>query len=160
RRPRWHRGRQRRGYPLPGRRVHPGHRVGDFGGPRRGDHGHRRRLVRAGRIHRSDDETPGPARAADRIGGKLHSLRQAGIGIATQDGVDTSEGFPINVRTTDTTIAMASSSKKEPPLLTGVAFRDANGDGRYEPGEGLGGVTIAISRGPTTTTMEAGGYSI
>lgn len=50
--------------------------------------------------------------------------------------------------------------KDSNPYLTGSAFRDANGNGKYDIGEGLGGVTINVAGGPTMSTYEAGGYSI
>jgi Ca2+-binding RTX toxin-like protein len=48
-------------------------------------------------------------------------------------------------------------------FLTGVAFKDANGDRFYTPGEGLSGVSIAArlvgaSTSTTTSTATAGGY--
>ena len=89
------------------------------------------------------------------IGGQFHADRQVGIGIASQD--TTSGGFIY--RQTDTTIDMASTSNSN-PFLTGVVFNDTSGNGEYEPGEGLGGVTITVSNVGTTTTLEAGGYSI
>ena len=45
----------------------------------------------------------------------------------------------------------------------GVAFADADGDGFYDAGEGLGGLTITIANQAltyTTTTMSAGGYQV
>jgi uncharacterized protein YkwD len=50
------------------------------------------------------------------------------------------------------------------PMLTGVAFQDRNGDGRYGLGEGRGAVRVTV-RGPTgqawtTSTAPAGGYAI
>lgn len=45
----------------------------------------------------------------------------------------------------------------------GVAFTDADGDGFYDAGEGLGGLTITIANGVNTytaTTMTAGGYQV
>lgn len=46
-------------------------------------------------------------------------------------------------------------------MLVGVIYRDLNGDGRYEAGEGVGGASVRIC-GPngtfTTTSMTAGGY--
>ena len=39
-------------------------------------------------------------------------------------------------------------------------FDDTTGNGEYEPGEGLSGVTITVSNVGTTTTLDAGGYSI
>jgi serralysin len=50
-------------------------------------------------------------------------------------------------------------------LLTGVAFDDTDGDRFYDPGEGLGGITVTITTTDgavigSTTTMDAGGYDI
>jgi hypothetical protein len=69
----------------------------------------------------------------------------------------TSGGFAY--RQTDTTIDLASTSDSN-PFLTGVVFNDTAGNGEYEPGEGLSGVTIAVSGVGSTTTLDAGGYSI
>lgn len=51
------------------------------------------------------------------------------------------------------------------PILTGVAYNDANKNNFYDPGEGLGNVTITATRTSdnavfTTTTWDAGGYSL
>jgi hypothetical protein len=89
------------------------------------------------------------------IGGQLHSDRQVGIGIASQD--TTSNGFI--TRQIDTTIDMAATSSPT-PFLTGVVFNDTSGNGEYVPGEGLGGVTITVSNVGTITTLDSGGYSI
>jgi Ca2+-binding RTX toxin-like protein len=48
-------------------------------------------------------------------------------------------------------------------LLTGVAFADRDADGRYDPGEGLEGLTVAAVSGGAryaTTTKPAGGYDL
>jgi Ca2+-binding RTX toxin-like protein len=49
-------------------------------------------------------------------------------------------------------------------FLTGVAFDDKDGDRFYDPGEGLGGLTVtAVSSAGaryTATTMDAGGYDL
>ncbi len=89
------------------------------------------------------------------IGGQLHADRQVGIGIASQD--TTSSGFLY--RQTDTTIDIAGTSNSN-TFLTGVVFDDTAGNGEYEPGEGLSGVTISVSNVGTTTTLDAGGYSL
>jgi hypothetical protein len=44
-------------------------------------------------------------------------------------------------------------------FLTGVVFNDANGNGKYDIGEGLGGVTITVAGGGATTSFGSGGYS-
>jgi hypothetical protein len=41
-----------------------------------------------------------------------------------------------------------------------VVFHDATGNGEYQPGEGLAGVTITVAGVGSTTTMDAGGYAI
>jgi len=49
------------------------------------------------------------------------------------------------------------------PFLLGSVFKDANGDGFYNPGEGLAGINLTIHRigGTfTTTTTAAGAYQI
>ncbi len=45
-------------------------------------------------------------------------------------------------------------------FLTGVAFSDFNSNGRYDLGEGLGGVTITVGGAGTITTFDTGGYSM
>ncbi|MGP0068459.1 MAG: hypothetical protein ACLQGP_33280 [Isosphaeraceae bacterium] len=89
------------------------------------------------------------------IGGQLQDDRQIGIGIASQD--TTSGGF--DFRQTDTTIDIAATTDTN-PFITGVVYDDTSGNGEYEPGEGLGGVTISVSNVETTTTLDAGGYSL
>jgi uncharacterized protein YkwD len=44
-------------------------------------------------------------------------------------------------------------------FLTGVAYRDSNGNGGMDIGEGLGGVTITVD-GRATTTTPAGGWAM
>ena len=46
-------------------------------------------------------------------------------------------------------------------FITGVAYRDANSNGAYDPGEGLAGITITTDRGAWyAVTSASGGYSI
>ena len=55
----------------------------------------------------------------------------------------------------------AHTSRQGPDqkFLTGVIFHDANGNSRYEAGEGLGGVTVGAG-GSTTVTNEQGGWAL
>jgi uncharacterized protein YkwD/N-acetylneuraminic acid mutarotase len=46
------------------------------------------------------------------------------------------------------------------PFLTGVVYADANGDGHYEAGEGLAGVTITVAGVGAFPAWDTGGYSI
>jgi hypothetical protein len=50
-------------------------------------------------------------------------------------------------------------------FLTGVAYTDANGNNFYDPGEGLGNITVTATRAGdgaqfSTTTWAAGGYTL
>lgn len=45
-------------------------------------------------------------------------------------------------------------------FLTGVAIEDADGDLFYTPGEGRGGVSLAVDGGPQATSTAAGGYGL
>jgi serralysin len=89
------------------------------------------------------------------IGGGLHAMRQAGVGLASQD---TPSGSYVD-RQTDTTIDIASTASTH-PFLTGVVFSDVANNGEYEPGGGLAGVTITVANQGSTTTLDAGGYSM
>jgi hypothetical protein len=89
------------------------------------------------------------------IGGLDQTMRQVGIGIASQD----SPSGPFTYRQSDTTIDLAATTSTG-PYLTGVVFNDNAGNGEYQPGEGLSGVTISVNGVGSTTTMDAGGYAI
>lgn len=74
---------------------------------------------------------------------------QVGIGI-----VQNTAGPLTNYYTID-----SAAGFDQRPLITGVVFRDANGNGKYDVGEGLGGVTITVAGVGTVTTFDSGGYS-
>lgn len=47
------------------------------------------------------------------------------------------------------------------PFVTGVVYRDLNGNGLYDPDEGMGGVTVNVSNtNYYAVTASAGGYSV
>jgi hypothetical protein len=75
---------------------------------------------------------------------------QVGVGIV-QNGT----GPLSNYYTIDTASAPNSTS-----YLTGVVMHDDNGNGHYDIGEGMGGVTISIAGVGSTTTFDSGGYSL
>ena len=46
-------------------------------------------------------------------------------------------------------------------MLTGVVYDDANGNGQYDPGEGVAGVTVSMDGGAYyAVTSASGGYSL
>jgi hypothetical protein len=47
------------------------------------------------------------------------------------------------------------------PFVTGVVYRDLNSNGFYDPGEGVGGVTVTVSNSNSyAVTANSGGYSV
>jgi hypothetical protein len=46
------------------------------------------------------------------------------------------------------------------PIVTGCVFRDANGNGKYDVGEGLSGVTITVNGQQSVQDFDSGGYTI
>ncbi len=47
------------------------------------------------------------------------------------------------------------------PFITGVVYQDRNGNGRYDAGEGIGGVTVNVANGLYyAVTAASGGYSV
>ena len=47
------------------------------------------------------------------------------------------------------------------PFVTGVVYRDLNSNGFYDPGEGMGGVTVAVANVSSfAITAASGGYSV
>ncbi len=75
--------------------------------------------------------------------------REIGVGYATE--ADSTYGHYWTVHI----------ARQEPPgiFLTGVVYDDRNGNGRYDAGEGLPGVTVQAD-GLAATTNDAGGYSL
>jgi hypothetical protein len=79
----------------------------------------------------------------------FQNQNQVGIGIV-QDG----SGAYRNYYTIDT-----AASNDPRPILTGVVYNDANHNGRYDVGEGVGGVTVSVFGVGAVTTWDSGGYS-
>lgn len=83
-------------------------------------------------------------------GSTYRSHRDAGVGVV-QNGTGPRDDY----YTVDT--AYTTDTR---PYLTGVVYRDTNGNGKYDAGEGIGGATVTTSGGQTTTTWATGGYSL
>lgn len=55
----------------------------------------------------------------------------------------------------------AGSPEMAGPFVTGVAYRDSNGNSQYDPGEGKPGIRLSIEGGPfETITTSSGGYAL
>lgn len=75
---------------------------------------------------------------------------QVGIGVVLGGS-----GYYSNYYTIDT--AAPSTNK---PFITGVVYNDLNKNGKYDIGEGLGGVTVTVQGVGSVTTYASGGYQI
>ena len=84
----------------------------------------------------------------------IHSSAYHEIGIGIVAGVNGSVG-PLSV-TED-----FASSPSATPFITGVAYYDLNGNGFYDSGEGLGGITVTVTGlAIGAVTAVSGGYSV
>jgi hypothetical protein len=73
-----------------------------------------------------------------------------GIGIVLNGGGPLQDYYTIDT----------ASSPDTRPYVTGVVFHDANGNGRYDAGEGLAGVTITVAGVGSVQDFATGGYSL
>jgi uncharacterized protein YkwD len=79
----------------------------------------------------------------------FQNQNQVGIGI-----VQAGTGPLTDYYTIDTASTFSGG-----PILTGVVMTDFNGNGKYDIGEGMGGVTITVAGVGSITTWDSGGYS-
>ncbi|MGF1577975.1 MAG: CAP domain-containing protein [Gemmataceae bacterium] len=78
------------------------------------------------------------------------SLDQVGVGI-----VEGGSGPYVNYFTIDTATSRYAGS-----FLTGVVYNDANGNGKYDAGEGVDNVSVEVSGVGTYDAYSTGGYSV
>ncbi len=86
------------------------------------------------------------------------------VGLGVRSGVFTvtndTTGLIVNYNAVMTTQNFARSASTPGPLVLGVVYRDANGDGFYTPGEGLAGVTVQPATGSYyAVTSTTGGFA-
>jgi hypothetical protein len=87
---------------------------------------------------------------------------QAGIGIVTLSSAVSVANL---ISGGDLTVQMFMAQEfahddDATPFVTGVVYEDRDGNGKYDAGEGLSGVTVEIVGGNSTTTKTAGGYGM
>ncbi len=81
--------------------------------------------------------------------GYFQSQKQVGIGIVQNGSGPYRHYYAVD----------SASSSDTRPILTGVAFNDANQNSKYDAGEGLAGVTVTVSGLGSVSTWGSGGYS-
>ena len=84
------------------------------------------------------------------------------VGLGLQDGNYRFEGDIYQaIFLTQNFARTAGSPEVAGPFVTGVAYRDSNGNGQYDPGEGKPGIRLSIEGGPFETfTTSSGGYAL
>ena len=75
--------------------------------------------------------------------------REIGVGLATEPDSTYGHYWTVHI----------ARRENADVFLTGVVFADSDGNGRYDAGEGLPGVTIQTNQA-TATTNDAGGFSL
>lgn len=88
-----------------------------------------------------------------RVNTLAENLDEIGIGIFT--------GRMMDFNSVMVTEKYAGNSARMKPLLLGVVFNDINGNGMYDPGEGIEGVTLFLNNGAYFAVSSAsGGFAI
>lgn len=88
----------------------------------------------------------------------IHSTSFREVGIGMKLGTNTSGGSSVGPQLVTQDFATASGST---PFVTGVVYYDLNGNNFYDPGEGIGGVTVNVDGSSYyAVTASSGGYSV
>jgi hypothetical protein len=84
------------------------------------------------------------------------TFREVGVGVV--DGVN---GTPPNEVGPQLVTQDFATSQSDTPLITGVVYYDLNGNGFYDVGEGIGGVTVQVPGSVYfAITANSGGYAV
>jgi hypothetical protein len=85
------------------------------------------------------------------------------IGIGNSAGTDVGPDGQGTVRTWDSlyTVQNFGTQTNSTPFITGVVYQDTNGNGFYDPGEGIGGIRVVVTGSNFfSVTSASGGYSV
>ena len=91
--------------------------------------------------------------------GNYGDHREIGFGWAAGTDSFPEFGLPKLLPTKTLAIHTAYESAGD-TFVTGVVFRDANGNRRYDRGEGIGGATVDVAGEGSAVSMANGGYSV
>lgn len=108
-----------------------------------------------------DNNVPGAGHRVHlmAMSSQFQAHREIGIGIAT--GTDSFPEFNLPKLLPTRLYSLHTANRGAgTQFLTGVVFRDRNGNLRYDVGEGIGGAAISLSTGGTTESLPSGGYSM
>jgi hypothetical protein len=91
----------------------------------------------------------------------LGFFREVGVGISVGKDNQANPGQPGGTWDSLYIVQDYGAQTGQTPLITGVVYQDINGNGFYDPGEGLGGVRVDVT-GSTfyAVTASSGGYTV
>jgi uncharacterized protein YkwD len=91
----------------------------------------------------------------------LGFFREIGIGISSGKDNQNSPGQPGGALDTLYIVQNFGTQVNATPFITGVAYLDLNGNGFYDPGEGMGGLRVDVTGTSFfAITSPSGGYSV
>ena len=106
------------------------------------------RLLRNSPTSQSPTLEAAPGRSSAGPATRLYRAhRVTGIRIVTNGGEATLYDLSVAYRDTK-------------PLVTGVVYSDTNGNGKYDAGEGIQGVSLSAGKLGSTTAWDTGGYTL
>ena len=80
------------------------------------------------------------------------------IGIGVNAGLDNGQG---NTWDSLYTVQNFGKQTNSTPFITGIVYQDTNGNGFYDPGEGIGGIRVDVTGSSFfAVTSPSGGYSV
>ena len=88
----------------------------------------------------------------------IHSNAFREIGVGVRLGTNTVGNAAVGPQLVTQDFATASGAT---PIVTGVVYYDLNGNGFYDPGEGIGGITVSVQGSSYyAVSASSGGYSV
>jgi hypothetical protein len=106
----------------------------------------------------TDQDTPGRGHRQTLM---LGFFRELGVGISVGTDNETHPGQPDGTFDSLYVVQDYGTRAGGSPLITGVVYHDANGNGIYDPGEGISGVHVTVpGSNYFAVTSPSGGYSI
>jgi hypothetical protein len=91
----------------------------------------------------------------------LGFFREIGIGISVGTDNAADPGQPNGAFDSLYLVQDYGTQVSQTPLITGVVYYDTNGNNFYDPGEGIGGVTVQVSGSNFyAVTSSSGGYTV
>jgi hypothetical protein len=106
----------------------------------------------------TDQSTPNRGHRSTMM---LGFFREVGIGISTGKDNQSNPGQPNGTWDSLYIVQDYGAQTNQTPLITGVVYQDINGNGFYDPGEGLGGVRVDVTGSSYyAVTAPSGGYTV